>query len=88
MNRGVENRDLFGVLAAVVMGVSGWSMGVRSGDRDRDGEWNCDGGHDMGGLGEEATGRGVMGAELTSSPSPILISTSLPSSYGSVNFSG
>lgn len=46
--------------------------GLRSGDRERDGEWNCDGGSDritcgvcaIGGVGATDAGRGVIGAEL------------------------
>ena len=73
MNLGVENRDLLGVFTvrAVPVVPPGWSPAERSGDRDMDGEWICDGGQDIGGLGVAAAGLGVIGAELTSSTSAI-----------------
>lgn len=50
--------------------------GVRSGDREREGEWNWEGGSDTmggvwatGGVGATEPGRGVIGAELNPSTS-------------------
>lgn len=55
--KGVKNRGviflemklgvLLGVLAVGVLDGTGWSGVERSGDRDRDGEWNCEWGADV-----------------------------------------
>lgn len=68
--KGVMNRGVREVLGVFLAGV-GWSEFVRRGDRERDGEWNWEGGADIGGLGAGGAGLGVIGAELTSSTSPI-----------------
>lgn len=61
---------LLGVfLAGVVVPV--WLGEWRKGDRDREGEWNCEGGAEIGGFGAFVAGLGVIGAELTSFTSPI-----------------
>ncbi|KAM7470966.1 hypothetical protein LguiA_009149 [Lonicera macranthoides] len=65
--------DLAGVLSAVA---AGWSGQWTSDNRDKDGEWNCNGGADIiDGVGAIDAGLGVIGAELTSSTSPIILSS-------------
>jgi hypothetical protein len=51
--------EFLGVLLGTI-----WS-GVSKGDLDNDGEWNCDGGADIGGVGDTEAGLGVTGVEFT-----------------------
>ena len=55
--------EFFGVL--FVAG-SMWSSTERRGERDRDGEWNCDGGAEMGGVCGVDASLGVVGMENAS----------------------
>ena len=72
---GVLKFGVLDVLGVDVLGVlpagSTWSppMEISSGDREREGEWNCDGGADMGGvISLGVIGLGVIGADIGGVP--------------------
>lgn len=64
--------EVLGVLVAATFAASSLSLKDRSGDRDREGEWYCEGGAVMGGvIGVQVPDLGVRGAELISRASVI-----------------